>query len=591
MGVVYKAEDTRLKRVVALKFLPPELNRDPEARERFIHEAQAASALEHVNICSIHEIGEHEGQTFIVMGYYEGKTVKNMIERGPLPIDEAVRIAVQVAQGLARAHEAGIVHRDIKPANIIVTKDGTAKILDFGLAKVLGRTLLTKSGTTLGTASYMSPEQARGEAVDARTDIWSLGVVFYEMLTGKRPFESDYDQALIYRILNEDPKPVRQGRPEVPEAVEQIVLKALQKEPSLRYQRSEELWSDLTVMQQGVREGSQTIAATEAMERRRKRKRRRATAVTAVTAVVLAAFFTVALPLIQDEALASKPKALAFVSFQNKTGDASLGYLHSVLPDLLETSLEDSRYLRVTRSERMRELMRQIGKDTVEFVDRETGLQLCRRAGIDVMGVGSYTKAGPLFLAEVEVIDVSTGERLGSVLRAHGQGAQSLLESDGILNDLARQISREMGISRLGSRETVRPVAEVTSSSIEAVRCYQRGKLERWKGNFKEARPILELATQKDTVFALAWYELAQCCVNLGDGPGEKTAVSHLLNCTSRLTEVEKFRIAEYDTNLQASLLRSHGREWRTRDMKSFVGREQSFFLSIPTPGLRTRFS
>ena len=203
MGVVYKAQDLSLDRDVALKFLPSELTLDPEAKERFIHEAKAASALDHNNICTVHEIAETgDGQIFIVMGYYKGETLKNKIERGPLPVDEAVSITSQAAQGLAKAHEAGIVHRDIKPANIIVTKDGVAKILDFGLAKVSGRTLLTKSGTTFGTAAYMSPEQARGEAIDSRSDIWSLGVTIYEMLAGKRPFESDYDQALVYSILN-----------------------------------------------------------------------------------------------------------------------------------------------------------------------------------------------------------------------------------------------------------------------------------------------------------------------------------------------------------------------------------------------------
>ncbi len=203
MGVVYKAEDTKLKRTVALKFLPPELTRDPEAKERFIHEAQAASALDHNNICTIYEVAEiDDGQLFIAMACYEGETLKSRIAQGQLRIEEALDFVGQIAQGLVRAHEVGIVHRDIKPANIIVTTRGEVKIVDFGLAKLSGRTLLTKSGTTLGTAAYMSPEQARGEQVDQRTDIWSLGVVLYEMLTGKRPFESEYEQALVYSILN-----------------------------------------------------------------------------------------------------------------------------------------------------------------------------------------------------------------------------------------------------------------------------------------------------------------------------------------------------------------------------------------------------
>jgi len=198
MGVVYKAEDTRLKRIVALKFLPPALTSNPEARQRFVLEAQAASALDHSNICTVHEIGtSDDGQMFIVMACYEGCTLKKKIERGPLDIDLAVDIAIQTSEGLARAHEAGIVHRDIKPANIFITTHNEVKILDFGLAKLAGQTLMTKTGSTMGTAAYMSPEQARGDSVDHRTDIWSLGVVLYEMLTGHRPFESDYEQALI----------------------------------------------------------------------------------------------------------------------------------------------------------------------------------------------------------------------------------------------------------------------------------------------------------------------------------------------------------------------------------------------------------
>lgn len=253
MGVVYKAEDTRLKRTVALKFLPPDLTRDEEAKQRFVHEAQAASALQHNNICNIHDIEEtNEGQTFIVMDCYDGDTLKKKIEGGPLKIDNAVDIALQIAQGLQKAHENGIVHRDIKPANVMLTTDGVAKIVDFGLAKLSGRTVLTKTGSTVGTAAYMSPEQARSEIVDARTDIWSLGVVLYEMLTGKKPFESDYEQALVYSILSQDPKPLRDLRPDVPEAIEKICRRAMAKEAKHRYQTAAELIGDLESFRAGT---------------------------------------------------------------------------------------------------------------------------------------------------------------------------------------------------------------------------------------------------------------------------------------------------------------------------------------------------
>ncbi len=257
MGIVYKAEDTRLKRTVALKFLPPALTCDSEAKERFIQEARAASALEHPNICNIHEIGETEpapaeagGQLFIVMAYYEGQTLKERLRVGathasPLPILEAIDIAIQIAQGLHEAHEKGIIHRDIKPANIIITDKGQVKILDFGLAKLKGQIHLTKEGTTVGTVAYMSPEQARGEKVDHRTDIWSLGVVLYEMLTGQLPFRGEYDQAVIYSILNEQPKTINLVRKDVPGKLEDIVDKSMEKNLSRRYQNMQEIVKDL----------------------------------------------------------------------------------------------------------------------------------------------------------------------------------------------------------------------------------------------------------------------------------------------------------------------------------------------------------
>jgi serine/threonine protein kinase len=253
MGVVYKAEDTKLKRLVALKFLPPDLTRDDEAKERFVHEAQAASALDHPNICTIHEIGETEDrQLFICMAYYEGETLKKKVSSNQLSVDSVIEIAIQIAQGLAKAHEKGIVHRDIKPANLFLTNDGILKILDFGLAKLAGVTRLTKSGTTLGTVAYMSPEQMQGEEVDHRTDIWALGVVMYEMLTGKLPFKGEYEQAVMYSILNEKPEPITTTRLDVPADLEKIVNKCLEKKTSERYKLVEETLTDLKSLKKEI---------------------------------------------------------------------------------------------------------------------------------------------------------------------------------------------------------------------------------------------------------------------------------------------------------------------------------------------------
>ena len=250
MGVVYKTEDTKLKRTVAIKFLSADLTRDKDAKTRFIREAQAASALQHNNICVIHEIDEtSDGRMFIVMDCYEGESLKDKIEKGPLSMEDALDIVIQVADGLAEAHGEGIVHRDIKPANIMVTEKGVVKIVDFGLAKLAGQTRVTKSGTTVGTAFYMSPEQATGKEVDHRSDIWSLGIVLYELLTGEPPFKGEHEAALLYQIVHAEPEPMTSIRPEVPEAMIQIVDRALSKEKETRYASVSELLGDLKAIQ------------------------------------------------------------------------------------------------------------------------------------------------------------------------------------------------------------------------------------------------------------------------------------------------------------------------------------------------------
>jgi len=254
MGIVYKAEDTKLKRTVALKFLPHQWISDAESRERFIHEAQAASALDHPNICTIYEIEEtDDGRMYIAMAFYEGESLREKIKREPLKTEEAVAIASQVAQGMAKAHQKGIVHRDIKPANILITNDGVAKIVDFGLAKLAGQVKLTREGTTIGTVAYMSPEQARGDAVDQRTDIWSLGVVLYEMLSGRLPFKGDYEPTLIHSILKTEPEPITKFRKDLPSGLAQIIAKALAKNSAARYQTMEELAEDLNAVAEGLK--------------------------------------------------------------------------------------------------------------------------------------------------------------------------------------------------------------------------------------------------------------------------------------------------------------------------------------------------
>ena len=268
MGVVYRAEDVKLGRQVALKFLPSELTADPEARKRFTQEARSASALDHSNICTIHEIDETPaGEIFIAMACYDGETLAERLRSGPLAVKDALATAIQACEGLARAHARGIVHRDIKPANLMITSDGAVKIMDFGIAKLADQPGMTSAGSILGTVRYMSPEQASGEAVDARSDIWSLGAVLYEILAGSPPFGGEHPQAIIHAILNSDPAPVGSLRRDLPAGLEAIVTRALARKPELRYQRAADLAADLAGAREALLKAEAEKASSDSERR------------------------------------------------------------------------------------------------------------------------------------------------------------------------------------------------------------------------------------------------------------------------------------------------------------------------------------
>jgi serine/threonine protein kinase len=285
MGVVYRAHDTTLDRDVALKFLPRDLSGSQEERSRFIHEAKAASALDHPNICTIHEVGEApDGQMFIAMGYYDGPSVSRKIGQGRLDVQEAVFIAIQTAEGLQAAHEKGIVHRDIKCSNIIVTEKGQVKILDFGLAHKSGLSKLTRTGSTVGTAAYMSPEQARGETLDHRSDLWSLGVVLYEMVTGKQPFRGGHEMAILYSVVNEQPEPLQTLVPDASPELIHIIRRSLEKEPGERYQSAADMLIDLRRLKKDTsRTGFQPVSG----EKRKQSSRSTRTLVALAAAIAL----------------------------------------------------------------------------------------------------------------------------------------------------------------------------------------------------------------------------------------------------------------------------------------------------------------
>ena len=396
MGVVYKAEDTRLKRTVALKFLPPELSRDPDTKERFIHEAQAASALQHNNVCTVHEIDETgDGQLFIAMDFYDGESLKKKIEDGRLTLDGAIGIAVQIAQGIAAAHDRGILHRDIKPANILLTTDGTVKIVDFGLAKLSGRTLLTMGGTTLGTAAYMPPEATRGEDAGVRGDIWSLGVVFYQMLSGRLPFGSEHEQAVIYNIQNTEPAPPGGN---VPPECERIVRQALKKNPDERYQTVKDMLADLLTLH-----GTLVSRATGHTRRGNHSSLKKGYVVLAGGGVLLLAavgayFLLLRGPGVTDGAKtdAGSLRRLAVLPFANLRSDPQTDFLGFALADQIIGHLVYVKTLLVRPSMAVRQYQSQ----TVDAASAAKALN------VDFILTGNYLKEADIVRLSVELVDV-----------------------------------------------------------------------------------------------------------------------------------------------------------------------------------------
>jgi len=545
MGVVYRAEDTNLKRPVALKFLLPRALGGGEERTRFIHEARAAASLNHPNICTVHEIGEYDGEPFIAMEFVEGRSLSSLIAEGPLKLDRAVDVAKQVAEGLNEAHANGVVHRDVKSDNIMVTGAGRAKIMDFGLAAAVGQTRLTGEGATVGTVAYMSPEQTRGERVDGRSDIWSLGAVMYEMITGRQPFAGDHPQALMYAILNEEPEPPTALRTGVPMELERIVLKALEKRPEDRYQHADDLLSDLRRFERAAPGGTHDTAVRAQPKPTR---RRRAIAAAVVVAVVVVGYMVLR-PLMEEQQLVAAPKPIAVITFENLSGDPEYDYLSKAIPNLLITSLEQSRYLRVTTWERMRDLAEQLGRERVEDIDEAIGFELCRLDDIEVVVTGSFVKAGNTFATDVKVLDVQSKELIASA-SARGDGVESILDSQ--VDALSEEIARGVGLSRRRIEKTQRPVAEVTTTSMEAYNYYLRGVDEYDKFYYDDARRFLDRAITIDSTFAMAYVYLASTYGYLKDRVSRNEMYEKAMRYGEHATERERLYVeARYATVIE----------------------------------------
>ncbi|MFC2166102.1 protein kinase, partial [Acidobacteriota bacterium] len=494
MGSVFKAEDTRLHRPVALKFLAPELTRDKEARERFIQEARAASALDHPNICTVHEIDAmSEEHVFIAMACYEGQTLKERESKGALKLEEALDVAIQTAKGLAKAHEKGIIHRDIKPANIMITPDGIVKILDFGLAKLSGQIWQTRPGILLGTPAYMSPEQAKGEVVDQRTDIWSLGVVLYQALTGQMPFRGENEHAIIHAIIHTKPEPLGQFLRQAPERIKGVIEKALAKNPNSRYQNMAEMLNDLISIKKYLASPGLKKRPTKPLTWKRK-------LFPVAGILVLFIILIMAWRLLFIE----KPSdidSIAVLPLQNLSKDPEQEYFSDGMTEALITELSKISALRVISRQ---SVMRYKGSN-------KPLPEIARELSVDTVVEGSILQVGKKVRITAQLIDAQKDQHLWA--QSYERNMQDILA---LQSEVARAITREIRVA-VTPEENAR-FAKTPRVNPEAHQALLKARFHFFKftgASIRKAIEYLQEAIAKDPNYALPNALLAACYLNL----------------------------------------------------------------------------